>query len=391
MQNKETNNMKTTPIKFLLAAAVLLSTLSPQLSTAFAQGSLTPPGPPAPTMKTLQQVEPRTPISSLPVTITQPGSYYLTSSFDLGAGQDGIFVSAINVTIDLNGFTIRSFDPGNTAVGIRIDPLGGYMSDLTILNGHIVGSVLNVGGVYSGSGFGYGIYCAGSLSNVHISGVTVSGCLLDGINVGGNSTLVESCAISTVGGNGIFADSVSHCTAYQCGGNGINANTASDCHGSSSSNYGLIATTAHECYGSSSSGYGLYASAADNCYGSSAGSYGLLAGSGNNCYGASNSGIGESITSANNCSGTSYGGGDGLDADVANNCYGQSYSGTGLFAYYSASNCYGFSYGGGYGVRTYYMAIGCYGYSSSGTGLNAYIGNSSYGSTESVTLKYNMP
>lgn len=383
--------MKTTPTGSFLAAAVLLSTFNPQLSTVFAQGSLTPPGPPGSTMKTLQQVEPRTPISSLPVTITQPGSYYLTSSFDLGAGQDGIFVSAINVTIDLNGFTIRSFDSGNTAVGIRIDALSGYMANLTILNGHIAGNVLNVGGVYSGSGFGYGIYCPGSPRNVHISGVTVSGCLLDGINVGGNSTLVESCAISTVGGGGIVADAVSHCTAYQCGGTGIDATTASDCHGSSSSNDGLTAATAHDCYGSSSSGYGLYASAADNCYGSSDGSYGLVAGSGNNCYGASNSGFGASITSANNCSGTSYGGGDGLDADVANNCYGQSYSGTGLFAYYSASNCYGFSYGSGYGVRTYYLAIGCYGYSTSGTGLIAYIGNSSYGNSESVTLKYNMP
>src|SRR5215471_20205203 len=125
----------------LAALALLLSTINHQLSTAFAQGNLSPPGAPAPTMKSLDQIdaklEKRTPISSLPITITQPGAYYLTSSFDLGTAQDGIFVSALNVTIDLNGFTIRSWDSGNTAVGIRIDPMLGYMANLTILNGHI--------------------------------------------------------------------------------------------------------------------------------------------------------------------------------------------------------------------------------------------------------------
>jgi hypothetical protein len=41
-----------------------------------AQGSLTPPpGAPAPTMKTLDQIEARTPISSAPFTISAPGSY----------------------------------------------------------------------------------------------------------------------------------------------------------------------------------------------------------------------------------------------------------------------------------------------------------------------------
>ena len=46
----------------------------------FAQGSLTPPGAPGSVMKTLSQIEPRTAITNLPLVITKPGSYYLTSN-----------------------------------------------------------------------------------------------------------------------------------------------------------------------------------------------------------------------------------------------------------------------------------------------------------------------
>ena len=53
------NPIKTMKTKPLLAATGLLLTLNLQLTTAFAQGSLTPPGAPAPTMKTLAQIEPR--------------------------------------------------------------------------------------------------------------------------------------------------------------------------------------------------------------------------------------------------------------------------------------------------------------------------------------------
>jgi hypothetical protein len=90
---------------FVALALLALSTLNSQLSTAFAQGSLTPPGAPAPTMITLQQIEPRTPISSVPFTITTPGSYYLTTNLYSPSGN-GITVSANDVTIDLNGFAL---------------------------------------------------------------------------------------------------------------------------------------------------------------------------------------------------------------------------------------------------------------------------------------------
>ena len=68
------------------------------------QGSLTPPGAPGETMKSLEQVEPRTPISSLPHTITESGSYYVTGN--LSSTGDGIVIEASGVTVDLMGFSL---------------------------------------------------------------------------------------------------------------------------------------------------------------------------------------------------------------------------------------------------------------------------------------------
>src|SRR4051794_38803107 len=113
----------------ILSLAVFLSAfLLPPSS--FGQGSLTPPGPPAPTMKTLDQldgklnqtnakvdqantkldqangkldqIEPRKPISTLPFTISTAGIYYLTKNITTTGG--GIIIRADDVVVDLGGF-----------------------------------------------------------------------------------------------------------------------------------------------------------------------------------------------------------------------------------------------------------------------------------------------
>ena len=88
-----------------------------------AQGSLTPPGAPAPTMKTLHQIEPRTPIGLLPFTVSNPGSFYLAANLTGAAGTNGITITTNDVTLDLNGFTLTGAGSNNGVdiVGKRLN------------------------------------------------------------------------------------------------------------------------------------------------------------------------------------------------------------------------------------------------------------------------------
>src|ERR1700738_5329496 len=98
----------------------------------FAQGSLTPPGAPAPTMKTLDQVQPRTliPGGTAVYTISNEGSYYLGGNLSIASGN-AITVAANNVTIDLQGFELVGTG-GSTGVLINSG-----VSNVTVRNGTI--------------------------------------------------------------------------------------------------------------------------------------------------------------------------------------------------------------------------------------------------------------
>jgi hypothetical protein len=288
---------------------IILATLTVPLA-ARAQGSLTPPGPPGPTMLTLSQVEPRTPISSAPFTISQPGSYFLTTNLTVSSGN-AITISANGVTLDLNGFAISSTDTSLSGYGIELNGV----RDISIANGFIQGGVTDNGsGSYSGGGFYYGIYYAGSVpGNVRVSGISVYGCQTYGIFLfNGSSTLVESCLVSNIAGYGIVATMVKDSTALNCGNTAINGAQVSGCCGQT---VGV--------------GEGISGFAAQNCYGAGVNGYGVAADIANNCYGVcTGGGTGvEGIDIAIGCVGISASG-TGLSANIGNSCVGQSTTGT---------------------------------------------------------------
>ena len=86
----------------MIVKCLLIATIA--TASIFSQGSLTPPTGPAPSMKTLGQIEPRVPIEKLPFTISAPGAYYVAANLAVPANSTGITIDANQVTLDLNGF-----------------------------------------------------------------------------------------------------------------------------------------------------------------------------------------------------------------------------------------------------------------------------------------------
>ena len=228
--------MKTTILALILTTISLL-----------AQGPLTPPNTPAPTMKTLAQIEARTPIPPSPAvpiagphfTIDQPGSYYLTGNLTVTDGDAIRITASSDVSIDLNGFTIRSTLTG-TGNGRAIHCFSSF-TRLTVKNGSLVsGSITPT----TFQGFNAGIFASGTLREVHISHLLVRGMAGSGIIV--NDGIVENCIVSHNGFYGITngQGSVTNCNANNNAGDGISvgSGTVTNCNAKNNAGDGIEAT-----------------------------------------------------------------------------------------------------------------------------------------------------
>ena len=204
-----------------IVAAVCLAAPLGLTPTVRAQGPLTPPGAPAPTMKTLAQMEPRIPISSAPYTISAPGSYYLSTN--LTCTGNGVFIAASGVTLDLMGYTLTGTG-GGPSYGVFLDgATNSLIRDVIVRNGNL----LNFGGGV------YAEYCRDSrFEGLIVCNNTSYGIYLDGSNGGlcdGNS--IAEC---TINGNG-FSGVQIYGSSGRC-----NGNTFSKCKVSDNGSYGFI-------------------------------------------------------------------------------------------------------------------------------------------------------
>ncbi len=218
-------------------------------------------------MKTLDQVQPRKAITSLPFSITQSGSYYFTKNLNFTATSgDAITISASNVTLDLMGFTLSS-SSGVTGDAIRMNA---GLHNISISNGVIAGTttVTESGSPPSQTwtvtpgGFNNGIdgFSAPEASSCQFSHLRISGCREKGL-YGGDQAVVEQINASQNGNIGIGTSSgtVANSTAVSNGDGGIVCTIGSVSNSTSSFNKlsGIGAATITNCTVSSNGTNGI--------------------------------------------------------------------------------------------------------------------------------------
>ncbi len=163
--------------------------------------------------------------AGLPVTITAPGSYRLTSNLTIAdLDTDGIRVSSSDVSIDLNDFAIvgpvtcsggpSNCTPATPGTGSGVERSSSTIRGLSVENGSVTGM---------GS---YGLFLG---EQAEVTNVRARWNLSDGIFVLAGST-VSGNTVYQNGTNGIsagFGSTLTGNTAYQNGIDGIVANTGS--------------------------------------------------------------------------------------------------------------------------------------------------------------------
>lgn len=381
----------------LLVSIVLAPILAPALLHGQG-GSLTPPaGPIAPVMKTLDQIEARIPlVAGSPgvsidgngtISISQPGSYYLTGNLTIAtAGAHGIVIAASHVTLDLNGFSLLCTSVnGGDAITL------GASRGCRIRNGMIIGGTTRSGAVFTPNGWANGITRTGTDLDGSASDLVIRGIRNDAIigpplfSIGPKFLLVERCQVDTCGGDGIYAVSVADCQVSGVWGHAIKiyvdspdvnrAGSVSNCFGESVGEYGdgISASfcSVQNSRGISVAGVGLAGQVVMNCEGRSTSGTGIAGNQITNSFGLSTSGYG--IQSSSGTISNSRGGSftnHGISGFIVNDSRGESGSGIGISAV-NATNSHGHSATGSFGIQLTGTASFCRGNRPSGVAISA--------------------
>jgi parallel beta-helix repeat protein len=243
-------------MKKSFALALIAALVAPLSNSLQGQGSLTPPAAPAPTMKTLQQIEPRIEINSTNTPgdadsiykITQAGSYFLSANLTGVAGRHGIEIAAHDVTLDFGGFALIGV--GGSLGGIVVT---GSFEHLVLRNGSARGwGQRGIDAQNARGGSFENLRVAGNVSNGLVTGdnAMVTRCTARsntgiGIALGSANTAIAcTAAFNTTTGisGGGFSCTISGCTAESNTGVGIFANkdsTVSDCAARSNGSHGI--------------------------------------------------------------------------------------------------------------------------------------------------------
>lgn len=177
-------------------------------------------------MKSLAQIEPRTPISAAGFIINNSGSYYLTTN--LGSSTYGVMIAANDVRLDLSGFTISG-----AATGVYIS---GTYTNIQVVNGTIRNC----------SGFGVDASTAGSPRELLFENLVI---LNNGIGFSGRGIMTRAatarnCTFTGNGSHGLELQGglVEHCVArdnisngFELSGDGI----IRDCQADGNGAYGI--------------------------------------------------------------------------------------------------------------------------------------------------------
>lgn len=237
----------------LVRPIVCLTVIFGFTSPALAGDLNPPPGPIGPTMKTLNEVEPRTVLllpsggaaaarGPNPIIISAPGSYKLGAGLLATTADAGIEIAASDVSLDLNGMVLDGADVGTDGIIVL-----GDQTNIAIFNGSL--TRWTESGVDASTALGSQFWdlrisdfgsASSSDDGLHAgTGATVSRCAVfgplphsgdvdDGIDM--HSGVVSNCTVSQRAGRGIhvgFGSTVTDCTVVGVTAGGIVADHSS--------------------------------------------------------------------------------------------------------------------------------------------------------------------